>query len=160
MARKVTFRQANPGWAKNLVKRATGLGGKEAAGGFPRGSSAGSQTYDNGASVLDVAIWNQFGTDRIPARPFIDNAVTRIEQDKSGSGAHIAKQVLDGEITAEQALKKIGQVAETAIREAITDDVYEPNAPSTIRRKRSNKPLIHTGKMRQAVTSVVRDRSS
>lgn len=159
MRGRVSVKQTNPGWAKDIAKRVTGLANKEVAAGFPHGSEAGSQTYDNGASVLDVAIWNQFGTNRIPARPFIDRAVDRIENDESGSGSYIAKQVIDGKISSGTALKQIGLVAENAIREAITDDMYEPNAPSTIRRKRSSKPLIDTGKMRQAVTSVVRNRS-
>lgn len=160
LASRVSFKETKPGWAKKIAARVTELANKEVAAGFPRGSKAGSETYDNGASVLDVAIWNQFGTDRIPARPFIDNAVTRIEQDNSGSGAYIAKQVVDGKMSADTALKQVALVAENAIREAITDDVYEPNAPSTKRRKRSDRPLIDTGKMRQAVTSVVRDRSN
>lgn len=197
LSSRVSVKQTNPGWAKKIAARVTELANKEVAAGFPRGSKAGSETYDNGASVLDVAIWNQFGADinhpggtpyfiradgmaqfvekgspgstglpktkphqiKIPARPFIDNAVTRIEQDNSGSGAYIAKQVIDGTMSADAALKQVALVAETAIREAITDDTYEPNAPSTIKRKRSSKPLIDTGKMRQAVTSVVRDRS-
>ena len=27
--------------------------------------------YENGTSVIDVAIWNEFGTKKIPSRPFI-----------------------------------------------------------------------------------------
>lgn len=159
MRNRVSFKRSNPNWVREIVKRAEGLAGREAAAGYPRGSEKASNTYDNGASVLDVAVWNQFGTSRIPARPFIDNAVTRIEEDKAGDGAEIARAVINAEISATKALKKIGQFAEKAIREAITDDVYEPNAPSTVRKKKSNKPLVNTGKLRQSVTSVVRDRS-
>ena len=67
--------------------------------------------------------------------------------------------MIDGTLTAEQALKKVAVVAESAIREAITDGVYEPNAASTKRKKRSSKPLQDKGKLRQAVASVVRERT-
>ena len=32
---------------------------------------------------------------------------------------------------------------------------FEPNAPSTIRKKKSDKPLIDTGRMRQSVMTVI-----
>ncbi len=200
MDAKISVKQTNPNWVKEMKARVAGLAGKEVAAGFPQGSAAGSTTYDNGMSGLDVAVSNQFGAiinhpggtaynvnfkgkssfvsnekaDRlayqlsrtrahiieIPARPFMDNAVARVQEDKEEIGAEIARQVIEGEIDAELALKKIGLFAENAIREAITDDSYVPNAPSTIRKKNSDKPLIDTGKMRQAVTSQVRDTGS
>ncbi len=195
MDAKVSVKQTNPNWAKEMAERVAGLAGKAVAAGFPKGSASGSETYDNGASVLDVAIWNQFGTKNpggqpyfkdkktgeiiyvsrnhprasrmaktkpfnVPARPFMDNAVIRLQEDKEEIGAEIARQVVDGEIDADTALAKVGLFAENAIREAITDDTYEPNSPFTIARKKSSKPLIDTGKMRQAVTSQVRDTGS
>lgn len=188
----VSVKQTNPDWARKIAERLEGLRGKAVAAGFPSGSTAASETYDNGASVLDVAIWNQFGTHNpggqpyfkekrtgeiiyvsrsnprvgrmaktkpfdVPARQFMDNAVTRLQEDKAGNGAEIARRVVDGEIDGETALKMVCLAAENAIREAITDDTYTPNSPVTINRKQSDKPLIDTGKMRQSVTSVVRD---
>ena len=60
---KITTRQSNPEWAKKIAKNIKGLTKKEVAVGFPAGGGKASQTYDNGMSVLDVAIVNQFGAD-------------------------------------------------------------------------------------------------
>lgn len=207
MKKGVSVKHTNPGWAKELLAKVKDLASKEVAAGFPMGSSKAAQTYDNGASVLDVAVWNQFGatikhpggtaykremtsngdfamgnaqyktrfvknknagelprtsahTITIPARPFMDEAVKIIDEDIKGVGADLAKQVINDNMSASQALKQIGQVAESAVKQAITDGVYEPNAPSTKRKKKSSKPLGDTGKMRQAVVSIVREKNN
>lgn len=194
---KITTKQLNPGWAKKIAKNIKGLTKKEVAVGFPAGGKAASLTYDNGMSVLDVAIANQFGADinhpggtpymigsdgkaifvkkdspdaarlpktkphriKIPARPFMDQGTEAMIADVKGEMEAVAKQANRREVSAEQALKKVGLFGEKSIQEAITDGTYEPNAPSTVRRKKSSKPLIDTGKMRQSVASVVRDRT-
>lgn len=194
---KITTRQLNPDWAKKIAKRIKGLTKKVVAIGFPRGGKAASLTYDNGMSVLDVAVVNQFGADidhpggtpymigkdgkavfvskdspgveglpvtkphkiKVPARPFMDQGTEKIIADVKGEMAAVAKQANRNEINADQALAKVGVFGVAAIQEAITDGTYEPNAASTKRRKKSEKPLIDTGKLRQSVASVVRDRT-
>jgi hypothetical protein len=206
----VSVKHSDPDWAKKIAARLEALTGKTVVAGFPKGSDKASQTYDNGASVLDVAVWNNFGatinhpggtpykremtnngaawfgnaehkvrfvkksakgadrlpvtkahTINIPARPFMDNAVTRLQEDNAGDGAYIAKQVVDGELPPEKALEQIGLLAVKAIQEAITDDAYEPNKPSTIAKKGSDKPLqggtANGGHLRQSVTYDFRD---
>ena len=96
---------------------------------------------------------------KIPARPFMDHATEAMIADVKGEMEAVAKQANRREVSAAQALKKIGLFGEKSIQEAITDGMYEPDAPSTVRRKKSSKPLIDTGKMRQSVASVVRDRT-
>lgn len=190
----VSIKRSNPEWAKQIAERVKGLTEKEVVAGFPRGSEKASQTYENGMSVLDVAMVNNFGstihhpggtayakgedgkvrfvsnndprasqlprtsahTITIPARPFMDEAVKVIEKDIHGSGAAIARDVIHGKTSGTQALNQIAVMAEGAVKEAITSGTYVPNAPSTKREKRSSKPLIDTGKMRQAVTGMVR----
>lgn len=205
---KITTKQTNPGWAKKIAANIKGLASKEVAVGFPVGGKAASVTYDNGMSVLDVAVANQFGADidhpggtayikemagnglssmgsaeyrvrfisnddpraatalrtkphriKIPARAFMDQGTERLIADVGKDMEAVAKQANRREVNAAQALKKIGVFGEKCIQEAITDGTYEPNAPSTVRRKQSNKPLMDTGKMRQSVASVVRDRT-
>ena len=56
-------------------------------------------------------------------------------------------------------LETAGSVGADLVKEAITDGEWQPNAPETVRRKGSDKPLIDTGAMRQAATWQVRDRS-
>ena len=62
--------------------------------------------------------------------------------------------------TAEQSLKQIGVFGVGLVQEKIESGSYEPNAPSTIRKKKSDKPLIDTGKMRQSVKYVIRKKGS
>ena len=41
------------------------------------------------------------------------------------------------------------------VQETIKEGEFSPNAPSTIKKKGSDKPLIDTGHMRQSVMTVV-----
>lgn len=204
----VTTRQLNPDWARKIAKNLKLLKAKEVAVGFPRGGKAASLTYDNGMSVLDVAVVNQFGADinhpggtpyikemtgnglssmggaeykvrfvkkddpraarlpktkphriNIPARPFMDQGTEAMIADVKDEMAEVARMANRREISAAQALKNVGAFGEKSIQEAITDGTYEPNAPSTIRKKGSNKPLQgKRGLLRQSVASVVRGR--
>jgi hypothetical protein len=54
-------------------------------------------------------------------------------------------------------LNRAGQVAENAARNWFVNpkNGWAPNAPSTIRRKGSDKPGIDTGEMRKALTHLV-----
>lgn len=196
---KVSVKQANPGWLKTRIDKAKGLGGKEVVAGFPKGSEKASSTYDNGFSVLDNAITQNFGASInhpggtpyftrkdgmmqfvkkgspgaaglpvtkphkivIPARNFMDEAVKILEEDSKMEGAYLAKKVLHGELTPDEALAKIAQIAEDAIRIAILNGEYAPNAASTIAKKGSSKPLVDKGNsLARSVASDVRDRSN
>ena len=45
--------------------------------GFQRGKGV----YENGADVADVAMYNEFGTSKIPPRPFMEQSFKRHEQE-------------------------------------------------------------------------------
>lgn len=113
--------------------------------GFPKGKSD--------ADIVARAIWNHFGTSRgIPARPFILNAIRRHQKKYRGGLKKMAKQIVRGVITPEQAMRKLGIAAQGDIQSEITTLRTPPNAQSTIDRKGSSNPLIASGEMRQAVT--------
>ena len=61
-----------------------------------------------------------------------------------------------GQITAEQMLQAIGVFQKGLVQNDIVDGEFTPNAPSTIKRKGSDRPLIDTGKMRQSVNFVIK----
>jgi len=61
-------------------------------------------------------------------------------------------------MTAKQALKELGIYQKDLVQQTITEGDFEPNAPSTIRKKRSDKPLIDTGRMRQSVNYVIKEK--
>jgi len=155
----VSVKQTNPKWLEKLKLRYE-QEPLEAAVGFPRGKGGvASAHYDTGASILEVAIWNNFGMATMPRRAFMELAGKEM-QAKFRKMIHDAvKRINSGEITLKTVLKAAAQMGEAEIRKAITDGSWTPNAPATIRRKKSAQPLIDTGAMRKYVTSDVRART-
>lgn len=58
----------------------------------------------------------------------------------------------------EQALDALGVAIKGLVQTEIVDGGFTENAPSTIKKKGSDKPLIDTGTMRQSVNYVVKRR--
>lgn len=104
--------------------------------------------YTNGVHVAQVARIQEFGTLKIPARPFFRRAIIsnmnkwinfyKVDFTKSN----------DNEIT----LNKIGELARGDIVKSIDALNNPPNAKSTIKQKNSSKPLVDTGLLRRSVT--------
>ena len=116
--------------------------------GFPAGTDG---------DIITRAMANEFGTKRIPERPFMRNAM-RANQDKySAAMGKAAGAVLKGETSLRQVLGKLGAMAQGDIQKEIRDLDSPPNAPGTVARKKSSNPLIDTGEMRQRVTWKVDD---
>lgn len=129
----------------------------ECAVGFPVGkSSVGSPHYPSGQSIIEVAIDNNFGTEKIPRRPFMDMATPKIQKEYKALMAKLMKRLNEGSLDYKAALQAAGLKAEAEIRKTITAGPFKPNTPETIKQKKSSKPLIDTGDMRKYVTHVVR----
>jgi len=58
--------------------------------------------------------------------------------------------VLDGR-SPDRSLRRLGSVAVGDVQRTIRDIKQPPNAPSTIRKKGSDNPLIDTGRLRQSI---------
>ena len=65
------------------------------------------------------------------------------------------KALLAGRTTAEEVLKKTAVFMKGLVQETIKDGNFPANAPSTVKKKGSDKPLIDTGHMRQSVTTII-----
>ena len=63
-------------------------------------------------------------------------------------------------MSAQQALNRYGVIVKGLIQQEIVDGGFAPNAPSTIRSKGSEQPLIDTGHMRQSVNYVIEPKGS
>ena len=102
---------------------------------------------DDAPTLEEVALWNEFGTERIPARPFLRNAqnkgITR--------GEKIVQMRMEENADVEQICKDLGLMLQDEIKQQITHGTFVPNAPSTIKRKGSSRPLVDTGNLRQSV---------
>lgn len=117
------------------------------------GYQAGEATNDDGIDMCDIAMWNELGTEGthpIPARPFLRQSIDDNGDEIRAFCAQQARKIANGG-TAEQALKKIGIQVKSIVQKTIKDGDFVPNAPSTIRKKGSDKPLIDTGRLRQSV---------
>lgn len=109
---------------------------------------------ENGESTAMVAAKNHFGTDRIPARPFLDNGV---ERERATIAADVAKTLAAGK-RPEQAIERAALLAVRGVQKQIDDTLSPPNSPRTIARKGSSHPLIDTGNMRQSIAYKLHDR--
>jgi len=120
------------------------------------GFQAGDAAEDSGIDVVDIAAWNEFGNERIPARPFMrdsfDNNKDTITKLLQSEG----QKITDGTTTAEQVLTKVGMAMKGLIQNEIREGTFKPLKKATIERKGSSKPLIDTGTMRQSVNYVVK----
>ena len=127
------------------------LAGLEVRIGFQRGKAR----EEDGTDICDVAAWNELGTSRSPARPFLRQSVEN-HLDEIAAFLESQKAALVQGADAERILNAVGTFQKGVIQREIIDGDFAPNAPSTIRRKGSSRPLIDTGRMRQSVSYVIR----
>lgn len=85
---------------------------------------------------------------KIPPRPWLDVGVASA----TAEYLSIIKEGIEAGLNEDQILEQIGVSAEGAVKQYIRDLKDPPNAPSTIKKKGSDNPLIDTGAMMQSVT--------
>ena len=119
----------------------------------------GARTTD-GKSVATYAAYNEFGTDNIPARPFMRNTLTRESENwERGLGVYLGRGM-----TPEEALRAVGARMAEDIRKTIDESIdIEENAPSTIKKKTRKltggekgatdtpRPLVDKGNLRRSI---------
>lgn len=119
------------------------------------GFQSGESSYDDGTDLVAVAAYNEYGTSDTPARPFMKQSFENHEQELRAACENAFKGVSSGG-SAETALKQLGVFAKGLIQEEIASGSFEPNKPSTIKKKGSARPLIDTGLMRQSVNYTIK----
>jgi hypothetical protein len=130
--------------AMALSKIAQGLSN----GGMLRVGFLEGATGPDGDPIALRAAMNEFGTRHIPARPFFRNMV----EEKSPEWPEgIATQLKANDFDAGRALEVTGHAIKSQIQQSIKDTNSPPLAPSTVKRKGFDKPLIETGDMINAV---------
>lgn len=121
------------------------------------GFQAGQVADDRGVDMAQIAMFNELGTSTAPARPFLRDSVDENEDVIRDQCGKELKKLTTG-ATAETVLKRVGALGVRLVQEKIVSGSFKPNAPSTIRKKVSDKPLIDTDHMRQSVKYVVKKR--
>ena len=137
-----------------------GIMGKKVAREDPGGD--GKTNADIGAIHEGALMEMGSVSQRIPVRSFLRMPI-RVKYDQ------IIKQASKGmaDLLAEpfgylKVLKNLGIACEVAIQEAFATRGFghwKPNAPSTVKRKHSDAPLIDTGQLRRSITSRVIEKS-
>ena len=104
-------------------------------------------TYSDGESVASVAAFNEFGGGYTPPRPFMRNCVKRNKR----KWRNAVQDRLPVTMDAKKTFQTLGEDMVEDLKMEIYRTNTPPNAPSTIKRKGFNKPLIDTGKMVSSV---------
>ncbi len=123
----------------------------------------GNAREDNGARVTDVAFWNEYGTDKAPARPFMRRSADTGSEVIYTAALQVARQVIAGRSDARTLLHTAADRFRDYIKETIraAPTWAAPNALSTQIAKGGidnpvNMPLIDTHVMIANVRSRVR----
>lgn len=145
--------------AKKMLKEIDGM---QVEAGWFESAKYGTSTKGSGVSPKQVgesiavnARRQEFGTATMPARPFMRMAAMQFSRKRTDIQMRISKRLLAGQIDAKQAVAQIGMAMEGEIVDSIKNGKWTPNAPSTIRAKGFDKPLVDTAQMFQTVTSKV-----
>jgi hypothetical protein len=91
--------------------------------------------YPNGQDVVSVGIINEFGTDKIPARPFMKQALIKSEDKLNKLRRGLIKKIISKKITLKEAMEKIGLFMQIQIQREINSGDFIENAESTKRQK-------------------------
>lgn len=108
-------------------------------------------------TLLQVAIVHEFGAGPVPARSFIRATVDERRADILKLQVALARQVLQGKLTPDQALDQLGAKVAAWVKARIVAGIAPPLKPATIKRKGGKKatPLVDTGQLRSSITWAV-----
>lgn len=102
------------------------------------------------ADLVDIAMWNEYGTVNIPSRPFMRDSVDKHMESIKHMLKAQKEALLEGG-TAKEILNTVGLFQQDLIQTEIEQGDFVANAYSTIKKKGSDKPLIDTGTMKNSV---------
>lgn len=106
------------------------------------------QTEAADATLADVATWNHFGTETIPARPWLEVAQDRNRRKWAALAGRVVKPWREGGGLPE--LQVLSAVMVGDAQESLLDGAWTPNAEATIKAKGSDQPLLDTGRLVQS----------
>jgi hypothetical protein len=111
-----------------------------------------SGKINNPVYVAQVAFWNEYGTSRIPPRPFFRQMVAKRSPKW---GANIARMLPLYGYDVQRVMSLAGEKIQDQVQESILNGGWKQNADSTAAQKGFNKPLIRDAIMYRSITYVV-----
>ena len=155
----IKVKQKNPDALKELKKRLERISKKRVVAGFPKGklNNPHYEPEDGkpGPSIIDVAIWNNFGIG-VPRRDFMTPAANEWQKYVEQMVEASKDEIVNGNIDIDNFLNLMGQAGAEFISEAIVKLRRPPNAQSTIERKKSSNPLVDSGDLSKAPVYEIR----
>lgn len=130
---KVTFKVKGGDAYKKLLKQAGELKRMYVSVGVHDGAGE----YEDGTSVVEVALWMEFGTETIPERSWLRSTLSGKESLINQWRIDLLGQFVDGKITAKKALETLGYRIRELVRAAINSNIPPPNSDETAARKRA-----------------------
>lgn len=114
----------------------------------------------SGITNAQLALIHEFGLG-VPERSFLRATFDQLKDIWHAFVAKVFKPVADGKIDLMKALALIGERVKSDIKRRITQGsgIPPPNAPSTIARKGSDRPLVDTGRLVGSIDYEVRTKN-
>lgn len=117
-----------------------------------RGKGGSIRNTDQPLAV--IAAIHEFGLGDMPQRSFLRSAYDENLPVIDKMIQRIANGAVFG-LGTNAALNQLGNVVQGMVQRKIVDGPFVPNSPATIKRKKSSKPLIDTGHLRQSIRYVI-----
>lgn len=107
----------------------------------------------NGISVQDYAIFNEYGTSRIPARPFFRLSVgtANAQNEIKEYMKQQVEQIIQGGMSAQQAYENLGTFIVQKIKKTIASGNFAALNPQTVKKKGHSKPLMDTHTLYESI---------
>lgn len=117
-----------------------------------RGKGGSIRNTDQPLAV--IAAIHEFGRGDMPQRSFLRSAYDENLPMIDKMIQRVANGAVFG-LGTNAALNQLGNVVQGMVQRKIVDGPFVPNSPATIKRKKSSKPLIDTGHLRQSIRYVI-----
>lgn len=116
-------------------------------------------TGDKGSDLVTIGVHNEYGSKdgkRPPARSFLRSTYDEKKDEYAAMVARGLDNAMTGKGSVRSALDRVGLRASTDVKLRIRKGILPENAPITIARKGSSKPLVDTGRLLQSISHEVR----
>lgn len=117
-----------------------------------RGKGGSIRNTDQPLAV--IAAIHEFGLSDMPQRSFLRSAYDENLPMIDKMIQRVANGAVFG-LGTNAALNQLGNVVQGMVQRKIVDGPFVPNSPATIKRKKSSRPLIDTGHLRQSIRYVI-----
>jgi hypothetical protein len=117
-----------------------------------RGKGGSIRNTDQPLAV--IAAIHEFGLGDMPQRSFLRSAYDENLPMIDKMIQRVANGAVFG-LGTNAALNRLGNVVQGMVQRKIVDGLFVPNSAATIKRKKSSKPLIDTGHLRQSIRYVI-----